>query len=337
MHAMLGLRGFSLAWQRAADGVSCGEDGVFVGDVPLLNRQRTIGNERWNVRPVSELNNDLTAIYHLPVDVTAKLSAIALVAAAFNRADLAMAAIATVQMGFPDPPQTKCEKAREEIRRCALELYRSGLLKAGWDPAEHPRTGTKPNPGWFALKPKPTSVPSIKPRSGWPLPHVNAAAREAFEEAASLFAKTGRFLFWGLPVLDGIAAFMQTYGPTELNSGEDRLTAQLKAALQAPKTLEELQQEPTEDLLGCEQHHVVGQNDANLTKDVFDKFGSDVINDPDNIIWIPRLQHECVTAQYNSSSDGPGSPLVRDAVNKMDFAQQFAIGLRILRDCGALK
>jgi hypothetical protein len=303
----------------------------------LLARKAFGGRLLWNTRPLAELNEALSARYLLPVDVGAKATALELLANAFNHGDCALAAIVAVQIQFPDPPPIgKCVENDEERRR-AIELYRSGLLKADWDPAKHPRTGAPPNPGRFAPKPKPASVPSVKPRTGWPLPYVNTAARNAFAEAAAIFAKTGRFLLLGLPVVGGLVVFMQAYGPTELNQGEDRLTAQLKAALQASKTLEELQQQPTENLLGYEQHHIVNQNDANLAKDVFLKFGSDLINDPSNVIWIPRLQHECVNAEYSSSSKGPGSPTVRDLTNKIDFAQQFEIGLRILRKCGALK
>ena len=69
-----------------------------------------------------------------------------------------MAAIATVQMQFPDPPPlAKAAESDDEIICRAAELSRSGLLKANWDPAKHPRTGTEPNPGWFAQKPKGTS------------------------------------------------------------------------------------------------------------------------------------------------------------------------------------
>lgn len=52
------------------------------------------------------------------------------------------------------------------------------------------------------------------------------------------------------------------------------------------------------------------------------------------MVWIPRLLHECVNAEYSSSSQGYGSPTVRDVTNKMDFAQKFEVGLSILRDCG---
>jgi hypothetical protein len=337
MFAMPGLRTFSLTTDAGNEGVSCCANGVFVGGVPLLAREGVGAASVWNTRPIAELNEALSTRYRLPIDVSAKAAALELLANAFNRDDYAFAAIVAVQLQFSNPPPLgKCVETDEEQRR-AIELYRSGLLKADWDPAKHPRAGAPPNPGWFAPKPKPPSVPSVKPRTGWPLQHVNTAARGAVEEAAGIFAKTGRFLLLGLPVVDGIVAFMQAYGPTELNQGEDRLTAQLKSALQAPKTMEELQQEPTQDNSGYEQHHIVGQNDDNLAKEALEKFGSDLINDPSNIIWIPRLQHECVSAAYSRNSDGPGSALVREVINELDFNQQREAGLKILRDCGTLK
>jgi hypothetical protein len=151
MFAMSGLRAFALAGERASGAVSCGADGAFVGDVALLQAVGGIGaNRQWSVRPISELNKELSAQYGLPIDVAAKVNALALIAAALNRGDLAMAAIATVQMQFPDPPAfIKDTETEEEIGRRALELHRSRLLKF-WDPEKHPRTGTPPNPGEFA-------------------------------------------------------------------------------------------------------------------------------------------------------------------------------------------
>jgi hypothetical protein len=337
MFAMPGLRTFSLTTDAGNEGVSCCANGVFVGGVPLLAREGVGAASVWNTRPIAELNEALSTRYRLPIDVSAKAAALELLANAFNRDDYAFAAIVAVQLQFSNPPPLgKCVETDEEQRR-AIELYRSGLLKADWDPAKHPRAGAPPNPGWFAPKPKPPPVPSVKPRTGWPAPKVNTAARKGFAEAASIFAKTGRFLFWGMPVVEGILAFIEAFSPTELNSGEDRLTAQLKAALQAPKTLEELQQEPTENNLGYEQHHIVCQTDDNLAKKALEKFGSEAINYPSNIIWIPRLQHECVSAAYSRNSDGVGSLLVREVINKLDFSQQREAGLKILRDCGTLE
>jgi hypothetical protein len=149
MFAMSGMRVFSLAATRGSGGVSCGADGVFIGDVRLL-QSPDADSPLWQVRSVGELNKELTARYRLPIEVASKAGALALIAAALNRGDLAMAAIATVQMQIPDPPPlAKRAETPAEIARRARELIRSGLLKF-WDPKLHPRAGVPPNPGWFA-------------------------------------------------------------------------------------------------------------------------------------------------------------------------------------------
>jgi hypothetical protein len=152
MLELRGLRTFSLSTGRDADGISCDARGAFVGNVPLLKRAHISGaSSQWVVRPVAELNDELTARYRLPIDVTLKVGALAFIANAFNRGDLAIAAIATVQMQFPDPPSlAKGVESADDTTRRALELYRSRLLNANWDSAKHPRAGAPPNPGWFA-------------------------------------------------------------------------------------------------------------------------------------------------------------------------------------------
>ena len=332
MLAMPGLRAFSLAASQHSCGVSCEANGVFVGEVPLLTRSREVGG--WSVRPIATLNAELTVCYRLPVDITAKVGALALITSALNRGDYALAAIAAVQMQFPDPPPlVKDVELIDEVMRRAAELYRSGLLKADWEPTKHPRTGTPPNRGWFAPVPKESKPPA----PGWPLRRVNVAAREAFAKATEIFARTGKYLFLGLPVVDGILAFMSIYSPTELNHGEDRLTAQLNAALQPPETLEELQQEPIENILGYEQHHIVEQNPDNLAKKIIEKFGQDMLDDPSNLVWIPRLKHELINAYYSSKTEETGDLTVREYLNELDFDEQWEEGLRIMRKFGVLK
>lgn len=100
MLAMPGLRAFSLVAKRGSGGVSCDAQGVFIDDVALLQRP-SVGNPYWAVRPLGELNKELTVRYRLPIDITSKTGALILIAAALNRGDLAMAAIATVQMQIP--------------------------------------------------------------------------------------------------------------------------------------------------------------------------------------------------------------------------------------------
>ena len=146
MLAMPGLRAFSLAAKPETGGVSCNEQGVFIGHIPLLEQARGL----WTSRPIAEINDALRVCYRLPVDIASKANALALIARALNRGDFAMAAIAAVQMQFPNPPLlAKGVEPADETMRRASELARSGLLK-DWDPAKHPRTGTPPNRAWFA-------------------------------------------------------------------------------------------------------------------------------------------------------------------------------------------
>lgn len=63
MLAMPGMRAFSLATKRQAGRVSCSEAGVCVGHIPLLECL----HDSWAVRPIAELNDELTGCYQLPV------------------------------------------------------------------------------------------------------------------------------------------------------------------------------------------------------------------------------------------------------------------------------
>jgi hypothetical protein len=170
MFAMPGLRAFSLT-ARGLGGVSCDADGVYVGDVPLLTRSQAGGaNKSWIARPISQLNDELSALYRIPIDAASKANALALIATAFNRDDMATAAIATVQMQFPNPlPVAKGVESRAEIERRSTELYHSALLKF-WDPAKHPRAGAPPNPGWFAPVGEEAETATVAPVSEYRTP-----------------------------------------------------------------------------------------------------------------------------------------------------------------------
>jgi nucleic acid/nucleotide deaminase of polymorphic system toxin len=174
MLELRGMRAFSLSAAWDANGISFDAQGVFVGGVPLFkNAYLDNGHSALTVRPVAELNGELTARYRLPIDASSKLRSLALVAKALNRGDLAMAAIVAVQMQFPNPPfLAKGTETADELMRRALELRCSRLLKANWNPAQHPRAETPPNPGWFApIGTEPVTASPVlaaAPRGFWP-------------------------------------------------------------------------------------------------------------------------------------------------------------------------
>ena len=264
------------------EGVRCSADGLFVGSVPILRQARdSYCHEHWAVRPATELDNELTARYGLPIDVAGKAGGMAAVARALDRGDLALAGIAAVLLQFPDPPSVeKGAPAAEDWVRLAAELACSGLLKGDWDTAKHPRTGEKPNPGWFAEVAHAVAEASARMRA-WPSPEFNKELRKLLGE----LSEKGWLTDFG-PYGDAAAIILdivQRLGPSTLNDGEDRAIQQTNAYFDPPKTLEELQRPPTQNVLGYEKHHDVEQNDDNVAKTVFAKFGGAAIEDPSSL------------------------------------------------------
>lgn len=126
---------------KLGDGVFCNKSGLFVGDVSLLKQARgTCGPPRWLPRPVHELNRALSTRYGLPIEMDTKMGGLSTIARALNCGDLIRAQIATLHLRFPDPPSlAKSKQTTSEVVELAHRLRASGLLKADWDPARHPR------------------------------------------------------------------------------------------------------------------------------------------------------------------------------------------------------
>jgi hypothetical protein len=133
-------RWFGLSEQHG-HGVSCDEKGVFVGAVPLIEPcHGCVGLKEFRPRPLAALNHDLSKRYGLPVDVSAKTAGLAAIAQALSRGDILHARIATLHLEMPDPPPlAKAAPSTTQVFALAKELRASGLLKADWDPAKHPR------------------------------------------------------------------------------------------------------------------------------------------------------------------------------------------------------
>jgi len=95
--------------------------------------------------------------------------------------------------------------------------------------------------------------------------------------------------------------------PTSLAEAEReavlRRQAEILAVQDPPKTLAELQTAPTSNVQAYDLHHIVQQTDANVQKGgsvgLVEKFGSDKINLPGNLVWVPRLKHQLITGYYN--------------------------------------
>ena len=121
-------------------GLACTDNGLLFGGTPLIERR----DGRFVVRDRDEIERLLRCGHRYIGGADRLMPGLATVARALNAGDPCLARIAAVHLKLPDLPNPAARQAMEAEDR----LVKHG--NAEWDPAEHPRTGTPPNPGWFA-------------------------------------------------------------------------------------------------------------------------------------------------------------------------------------------
>jgi len=119
-------------------GLACTEQGLVLGRTPLIERR----HGRFVVRDRSEIGYLLNRAFRTELPLQRLMTGLTAVASALNANEPGLARIAAVHLQIPDLPN---KAARHDMEAADL------LIKSGdWNPALHPRTGTPPNPGWFA-------------------------------------------------------------------------------------------------------------------------------------------------------------------------------------------
>lgn len=137
-------------------GLSCSESGLFLGRTPLIERR----GERYFIRSQGDLERLLRCAYASNVTFDRVMPGLTTVASALETKNLCLAQIAAVHLRLPDLPDA-IARIGIETEDLLIKLERTDEQYArAWDEAEHPRTGTPPNPGWFAPKDhsRPTQV-----------------------------------------------------------------------------------------------------------------------------------------------------------------------------------
>ena len=129
-------------------GVSCTPDGLFLGRTALVERRGAF----YGVRPQREVERLLFCAYGSSEIVAERLMPrLGYVAAALGERNLCLAQIAALHLCLPDLSDPSARAALEtEDAMLKASQQDEGRARRGWDPAEHPRAGVPPNPGWFA-------------------------------------------------------------------------------------------------------------------------------------------------------------------------------------------
>ncbi len=105
----------------------------------------------------------------------------------------------------------------------------------------------------------------------------------------------------------------------------------IKSYGQYPKTLEELQRDVDDPAPGYDIHHIVEQTSAEQ-----DGFSRSQIDAPENLVRIPRVKHQDITAWYNTINAGFGDMSPRDYLRGRSWEERYRVGLDALRDAGIL-
>ena len=126
-------------------GLACTADGLLLGRTPLIERR----GEHFIARAQHDIERLFGRAYPDASEVERIMSGLGTVAAALNADDRCLACIAAVHLRIPDLPDLSA-RDRMEAEDTLIKYARGEEPDPEWDPTKHPRTGTAPNPGWFA-------------------------------------------------------------------------------------------------------------------------------------------------------------------------------------------
>lgn len=100
----------------------------------------------------------------------------------------------------------------------------------------------------------------------------------------------------------------------------------------APKSLEDLQRGAEVARPGYDRHHVVEQSSAEL-----DGYSRRKIDDPENVVSIPRMKHWEINAWYQTRNSDFGDVSPREYLRGKDWDERRRVGLYALERFGVLK
>jgi len=144
------IRIFELASPGGAGaGISCDANGAFLGTIPLLEERRDV----WRTRPVAALNEELSALFGVPVDFISKLDGLAVIANALNDDNIVKAKIAasvTVARTTDkiEPEQPRYNRRCAQTILCGHTLENVGARKASPVACRAVRRRTFPTGRW---------------------------------------------------------------------------------------------------------------------------------------------------------------------------------------------
>jgi hypothetical protein len=296
-----------------------------------------------------------------PLNAAPLVPGLARVAKALEAGDLSLANIALVQLGIP-----AFTSYADGMRAAAT----NDLIKAAPDDPEHPGWPKgAPDGEGGQFRPKDALPESPEARSSVKLSDaaktaLRQAARRAIRSAAIQALKIGgKLLLNVIPVVGEIADATTVYDVYKIleERHQFRVAADaLKEYVDAGShTLDQIRMSPgSESFDSFDAFKKLSEdNDDDLIDDILDKrFGNagdgyayhhiieqgsgqptNVVQNSDNIVRIPRILHEAISGIYNEPGEGTGNLSLREWLRTQPEEVNRERGLKVMRDVGAIK
>jgi hypothetical protein len=236
-----------------------------------------------------------------------------------------------------------------EIARDAWQILR----KANFDPDEprvpagNPDGGQWTSGGGAAPIDDARVVSDVTPDSGWipgaqyaandptgvgnnqPPPEIPQEELETKQVINTFLKAAAYFLAGAILVGEPIGDFILALEATDWLS---QFLPLIYSYLDAPKTLDELQEAAQYPQPGYDIHHIVEQTSA-----AQDGFPQSLIDDPDNLVLVPRLKHWLINAWYQKQNPDFGGLSPREYLRGTSWEERQQVGYKALITFGVLQ
>ncbi len=279
-----------------------------------------------------------------------RLNAISADGAALMRVVANEIGIAAINLPVRDGPRTW--NVRDIALHCLLfkeHVEAARLLAKGgggpWDEAKHPRWpagAPESQGGRFAPGIESGGSSTEPPDSAEPLQTGRSIGRFKIPGTRPL----GRLAYAAVKEISRLAQAAIERGEMHmvhqiiltveaiqwLNGKPDNYSDKIKASLDEPKTLEELQDAVADPKPGYEIHHIVEQKGAED-----DDFSREAIDARANLVRIPAMKHREITTWYQTPNEDYRWLSPRQYLRGKDWKTRYDLGRQKLIDFGVLK
>jgi hypothetical protein len=343
-------------------GVSFGPGGLFIGPIPLLRK----AEGRFAVRPIEDLEYATGLAFDKSIGIATYQQALEGVARALNSGDEAQALLRVQLMGLPALPGADAYERAAEAE---------ALLKASPDDPKHPgypKGAPDGRGGQFRSKDRADAETTADSAQAASQLHEGQAqlerkvVRRAIRSALSRMFKRRAGLLAAeaasnvIPVVGEIDDIIAVGQMLDMAGQSARIYKEGKVALdffrQGPHDLQDLfvshdyegfgsfaafkkSEDECEPELekrfgppgdGYEYHHIVEQGQGGL------RLSANELNSTWNIVRIPKLLHEEISAEYSSEvRDGVGR--LRTVVRSKTFDEQWRHGVETMQRLGVIR